>query len=159
MICKLFTAGYIIALILFVHGLSTIPQQNSNGSQEEAEKINADYRAAVLASAAFKETLIGIGLFVLLVIVNMVYKCYSDPILPHVMPVFHVPPEPKVRPEPQAQPKVLPQPQPQQSPEHRPTLRVPDHTVLELKPMFTGPHITHLPASAKVKNAHRALLT
>ena len=118
----LFIVAYMASIILFAYGLSTLPQQNTNGSQKSADEVTAEYRAAVLSSNAFKEVVIGVGMLILLVILNIVYRCIYDRVEPEVLPV-------------QIMPKALrAQPQP-----------VPEQTIIDLKPMFPGPHITLVP--------------
>jgi hypothetical protein len=137
MLCKLFTAVYLAAAILFVHGLATMPQQDTKGSQDSPEKINADYRAMVLASTSFKEIIIGIGIMVVSIVIHVVYRhCYERD-EPEVLPVY-------TKPVSSVQVRPLPQVQQTPSPQLKPILKVPDHTVLELRPVL-GPHITHLP--------------
>jgi len=118
-----FIVAYMASIILFAYGLSTLPQQNTNGSHKSADEVTAEYRAAVLSSNAFKEVVIGVGMLILLVILNIVYRCIYDRVEPEVLPV-------------QIMPKALRRAQPQP---------VTEHTIIDLKPMFPGPHITLVP--------------
>jgi len=126
----IFVAAYIVSVVIFVYGISTLPQQNTNGTQKTAEEVNADYRQLLLDSASFKLMLGGVSSIVFLLIVHVVYRscCYR-----------HVEPEsPTVRRSvPPATAKAVQLPT---------ATAIPD---VEVRPSILkkplGPHITHLP--------------
>jgi hypothetical protein len=128
----IFAVAYIASLSLFIYGATTLPEQNTQGSQKTAEEISAEYRQLVLGSMAFKQMIAGIACTSFLIIVTIIIRCCSNDRI-GVEPVAIRPLA--IRPV-RVQPVKVPE-------------QVLDHHVIEMQPITIlkkplGPHITYI---------------